>query len=71
MCIHLLILGMSLWIYTHHLLLQSIYGLLEEAAFLHNFTKAQELVALSYLVCVYILLLKKIMKYRVLMITWK
>lgn len=25
------------------------YGLLEEAAFLHNFTKAQELVALSYL----------------------
>ena len=29
------------------------YSLLEEAAFLHNYTKAQELVALAYLVCVY------------------
>ena len=26
------------------------YSMLEEAAFLHNFTKAQELVALAYLV---------------------
>lgn len=29
------------------------YSLLEEAAFLHNYTKAQELVALAYLVCAY------------------
>ena len=27
--------------------------MLEEAAFLHNYTKAQELVALAYLVCAY------------------
>lgn len=27
------------------------YSMLEEAAFVHNFTKAQELVALAYLVC--------------------
>ena len=30
------------------------YSLLEEAAFLHNYTKAQELVALAYLVCAYL-----------------
>ena len=28
--------------------------MLEEAAFLHNYTKAQEFVALAYLVCAYL-----------------
>lgn len=35
---------------TQEIIVSRAYSLLEEAAFTHNYTKAQELVALSYLV---------------------